>query len=257
MVHEASAGEPCIAKDGACAAPLNGRSLGGHAMATAKPGLIPYPTSVAPLLVLLTFACNPVLAGPDSPVQLTVQIVPTHARDGRQSLDLSDSASHFHVVIANVSKDPIRVWKEWCSWGYEALTFEALDVEGRPLAITKLPGEWDKNYPDPFEVVPGGQMVIDVSLAPSTWQNSPLAGASGKADLRLKAVYEIRPDKESERMRVWTGRAVSPSLQYTLYWTPGTAKALPAEVPRRPKKNTARQGVGPTNHDSVQTQKNR
>jgi hypothetical protein len=214
-------------------------------MAIVKPGFIQYPTRVAPLLVLLTFACNPVFAGPESSVPLTVQIVPTHSRDGRQSLDLPEPASHFHVVIANVSKDPIRVWKEWCSWGYEALSFEALDVDGRSLVISKIPGEWNKNYPDPFEIAPGGPMVVDVSLDPSTWQNSPLAGASGKADLRLKAVYEIRPDRDSERMKVWTGRAVSEQLQYTLYWTPKAAKGLPAGASRRPKKNAAQQGVGP------------
>jgi hypothetical protein len=62
-------------------------------------------------------------------------------------------------------------------------------------------------------------------LDPSIWQNSPLSGESGKATLRLKAVFEIREDEASKEQRVWTGKVSSPEDEYKLYWVGAAAKA--------------------------------
>jgi hypothetical protein len=59
---------------------------------------------------------------PDEPAQtatLAVRIVPTSYREktGR-AIELRRPSEHFYVVVTNVSGEPIRLWKEWCSWGY-------------------------------------------------------------------------------------------------------------------------------------------
>ena len=142
--------------------------------------------------------------------QLSVQIVPTSSDAKTWSLaqPSDDGAQHFHVVLTNASNGPIRLWKEWCSWGYFNLSFESRDSKGKAVVISKKIRDWDKNFPCPVELAAGEHWVIDVGLEPAIWHNSPLSDDSGKATIRLKAVYEIREDKASKEEKVWTGRRV-------------------------------------------------
>jgi hypothetical protein len=151
--------------------------------------------------------------------EVSVHIVPSSSDASGRWLDLaSDGSKHFYVVVTNWSKDPIRIWKDWCSWGYGNLSFEARDSGGSVTVISKRPGEWDKNFPCPVEIEPGGSWVIPVALEPILWQHSPVSGNSGKTTMRLRAVYEIRETKDSKEMRVWTGKVSSPEGEYKLYW---------------------------------------
>jgi len=183
-------------------------------------------SALAVLLAFLSTGTHGVAANEPSRSQLSIRIVPTSSEDkvGRW-LELDDDGSkHFHVVVTNVSSEPVKVWKEWCSWGYFNLTFEARDAAGKIVVISKRPRDWTKNFPCPVEIEASGHMVIDVSLAPAIWQNSPLSDESGRATLRLKAVYEIRDTKESKQENVWTGRISSPEAAYTISWKSATAK---------------------------------
>ena len=181
---------------------------------------------VATVLTFMALLAHAAPAQESARSQVSVQIVPTssNARIGRW-LELSDDGgTHFHVVLTNVSKEPISLWKEWCSWGYFDLSFEARDSTGKVVVISKKPRGWLKNFPCPVELAASEHWVVDVRLEPAIWQNSPLSDDSGKATIRLKAIYEIREDKESKEAKVWTGRVSSPELEYTISWRSAEAK---------------------------------
>jgi hypothetical protein len=191
-----------------------------------KPGHLDIPSLSLALALALPLSTASPLAAQTTDAQappaapLTIQIVPTAARGtDRPALQLHEPRDHFHVVLTNVSKETIRLWKEWCSWGYYNLSFEARNGGGKPKVISKrIPG-WDDNFPDWIALPPGEQLIIDVGLEPSLWKNSPLVGRAEQATLRLKAIFEIPDDEDSKANKVWTGRVTSPETEYVLYWT--------------------------------------
>jgi hypothetical protein len=189
-------------------------------------------------LALVVSSSRPVAAQADTPPPpLTVQIVPTARGTDRPALQLHESRDHFHVMVTNVSKETIRLWKEWCSWGYYNLSFEAREGEGKVKLISKrIPG-WEKNFPDWIAIPPGEHLIIDVGLEPSLWKNSPLAGRSGEATLRLKAIFEIPEDEDSKEHKVWTGRVTSAETEYSLYWTRSADKRALRRIKPPPSAN--------------------
>lgn len=56
---------------------------------------------------------------PQAPPLLAVRIVSTkhHEKIGR-TIELYQPSQHFDVVVTNVSDRPVRLWREWCRWGY-------------------------------------------------------------------------------------------------------------------------------------------
>jgi hypothetical protein len=178
------------------------------------------------VFTLIAVQASAALATDSPPAQLSVQIVPasSHPRSGRWLYLSDDGSRHFHVVLTNASKEPIRLWEEWCGWGYFSLSFEARDSKGKVVVISKKPRGWDKNFPCPVELAAGEQWVVNVGLEPAIWENSPLAGDSGKATTRLKAIYEIREDGATRKEKVWTGKVSSPELEYNLTWMSAATK---------------------------------
>jgi hypothetical protein len=192
--------------------------LGGHTIF--KTGRLRRPVAVVASLVLTTLLSSSHAADEAAPGPFKVQIVSRKSTGkGPRNIALYEKGDHFHVVVTNVSDNPAKVWKEWCSWGYYNLSLEARDPEGKVATISKRPRGWDKNYPDPMEIAPGEHMVINVNFEPYTWPKSPLSAKSHKATIRLKAVYEIREDRHSKEMGVWTGRVSSPELEYSFRWS--------------------------------------
>src|SRR4051812_27123537 len=107
--------------------------------------------------------------------ELSVRIVPAGLRDnGVRTLTFYSPDQSFYVVVTNVSKEPVRLWKEWCSWGYFTLSFEMTDDKGKVTPITKKVRGWDKNHPDWMLVGPGDSMVFAVNFDESLWTHSPL-----------------------------------------------------------------------------------
>jgi hypothetical protein len=144
---------------------------------------------------------------------LSVRIVPgSHQeRTGRVI------GGRFHVVVTNVSKQPARLWKEWCSWGYFNLSFIAAERDGKTVAVKKRERGWDKNWPDWMIVAPGDHLVFDVSFRDPIWQDAPLPEAGRSRRVLLQAVYEVTEDEQSKKHGVWTGRVASPEAVYTFY----------------------------------------
>jgi hypothetical protein len=164
--------------------------------------------------LLLVFSPVARAAGPAPAAEaISVQIAP--ARAGR-AIELVRPNDHFHVVLINRSPRSIRLWQEWCSWGYFALSFEAR-VEGGPvLKVTKKMRPWDKNFPAWFELSPGEAFLFEVGLEPSIWKDTPLPPPGQMRIVHLRAVFENRDDADARKHGVWTGRVVSPEAEYII-----------------------------------------
>jgi len=164
-----------------------------------------------------TFLSSQSLAEEKAPDPITVRIVPESLDErGEREILLLPPPRHFHVVLTNVAKEPIRLWREWCSWGYSTLSFEATDQSGKTVNIMKKPREWNNNYPDWTIIPPGDHMVFDVTLNESIWKNVPLPEAGKSRVVKLKAIFEIPNDKYAKEKKVWTGRVASPEYTYIM-----------------------------------------
>jgi hypothetical protein len=164
-----------------------------------------------------TFLSSQSLAEEKASAPITVRIVPDrlNERDER-TIWLLPPLQHFRVVLTNVTREPVRLWQEWCSWGYFTLSFEATDQSGKTVNVRKKPRGWDRNYPDWTIIPPGDHMVFDVTFDESIWQNAPLPKVRESRVVKLKAIFEIPDDEDAKKAKVWTGRAVSPEYTYTL-----------------------------------------
>lgn len=167
--------------------------------------------------VLLAFA----IPGDGAPAgkagsPLAVRIVPSSYNEAMgRSL-----GRHFYVVATNLSRRPIKLWRDWCSWGYFNLSFQATDRDGRRYIAKKRLRGWDKNYPDAMIVPPGDHMVFEVTIDETLWQDAPwpVAGPLFEPKIvRMKAVYEVQVDGQAREHGVWTGRITSPEETCALY----------------------------------------
>ena len=169
-------------------------------------------------LLLIASAVSALSAQEGSSVSLAVRIVPTSfSGTGTRAITLIDPSQHFTVVLTNVGKNPIRLWREWCSWGYFNLSFEAQDQDGTKVTVTKKQREWDKNYPDWMIIPPGDHMVFEVTFDAVTWRTPPTPEPGKQRVVSLRAVYESADTKEARAHEVWSGKVVSPQNIYTLF----------------------------------------
>ncbi|MFT7638897.1 MAG: hypothetical protein ACI9G1_000622 [Pirellulaceae bacterium] len=153
---------------------------------------------------------------PTAPVKISIAIPMHH---GHRSLNDGD---HLHVLVTNVSDKPIRVWTDRFSWGYDNLSFEMIDNDGNVTRVIKKPRNWTKNYPDWLELEAGGSYVLNVDWyserGRAQWDNTPTAdGKRGPTPVKLRAVYEVRPDDESRKLGVWAGKISSPVETYAIW----------------------------------------
>lgn len=134
---------------------------------------------------------------------ITVSIVP--AESGPKGDAWISPHMPFYVVVANRSAAPVSVWRESCSWGYFALTFELKTSQGTISRIEKKMIGWDADFPAPFIIPPHGYFVLPVNLE-KDWQNYP----TSQQEVSIRAHYKIAVDDQSQKERVWSGEIVSP-----------------------------------------------
>ncbi len=144
----------------------------------------------------------------DEPLRIDIA-VPLH--NGQRSIQFG-RGKHILVVITNVGATPIRLWSEFNSWGYRSLSFEVIDDAGKIIAVAKPEIDWDGNVPDFFDVPAHEPVVFDEELAPRVW-NLPRVPTG---HLRMRAVYRVAPDTESNKLHVWTGEARSATYDFQL-----------------------------------------
>ena len=135
--------------------------------------------------------------------------VPTNSAGNSRDINSYGSASHFHVVITNTSKAPIRLFDEVYSWGRYNLSFEITDPSGRRRLVTRTTRPYHKNFPRHFIVGPGEHFVRAVNFADGTWKNFPLPKTGRNMTLRMRAIFQIKPDEASKEFGVWTGTVSS------------------------------------------------
>jgi hypothetical protein len=133
--------------------------------------------------------------------------VPKNAIGDRVAGYMSFSDSRFHVVLTNVSNRPQRIWTDGCSWGYSNLSFEISDRDGKTWRVQKKPKPWDKNVPNVWILEPHDQIVFEVEPAnPEVWEGFPHPDRS--QSFKMQAIFEVKPDRQSKVLGVWTGRVV-------------------------------------------------
>jgi hypothetical protein len=143
--------------------------------------------------------------------------IPLRNANQERELNYLGTRPHFHVLVTNVSDQPQRVWREWCSWGYFALSFEVTDADGKTRAIIKNLRAWTRNFPDYWTIPPHESLVLEVDFADtSVWQPFPHPEGDPMS-FTMQAVFEIPRDKETEKDSVWTGRVVSKAVKCTAY----------------------------------------
>jgi hypothetical protein len=158
--------------------------------------------------LLLHMTCGVAAGQDEAAASLSLRIVPDSLNgDGK----LIHSARMFSVVLTNIGKGPVRLWRESCSWGYDNLSFEIKNADGAATRLRKRPRVWEKNFPDWAALAPGSRMVFEVLLDASTWINVPLSKVGSSRTLQLQAIYESTEDKDSRASRVWVGRVASPA----------------------------------------------
>ena len=169
-------------------------------------------------LCLITTMPTTSSAESDPTGNISVHIVPTRfGATGGRSIEVADPSQHFYVVLTNAGKAPVRLWREWCSWGYFNLSFVTKNQHGVIVKIVKHERAWDKNYPDWTIVSPGESMVVEVTFDKSAWNDAPLPEAGTNRSMELTAVFEIPNSPEAKTNGVWTGRVTSAANTYTLY----------------------------------------
>ena len=163
--------------------------------------------------ILLGMMCMAAIAAaPDIQVAIAIP----QNRRGERAVQYS-LREHFHVILTNSSDTPKRIWKEWCSWGYFALSFELTDEKGKIWTAKKKSRAWTRNYPDYCTVAPHESLVLDVDFMDAdVWDGLPRSSSISQ-NLKMRAIFEIEPDKESQQYSVWTGRATSKVDEYVFY----------------------------------------
>ena len=158
-------------------------------------------------------SCAAPTAAENTP-QLAIRIVPTDAKAATIRLDAP--GQHFHVVLTNVSKQPVRLWREWCSWGYYALSFRVTAGNGKQTTVKKLPRVWTKNLPDWMQLGPGDHMIFEVTFDPTVWDSPPLPPSGASQTATLTAIYELTASPESKQQAVWVGRVATSDLRVAI-----------------------------------------
>ena len=183
---------------------------------------------IIPLCAAIVVAV-PILAGENraqrscragNPLSVSISVP---QRESKRIIDVRQPASHFHVIVTNTSDRDLNLWETWNSWGYFNLRFDVLDGMGKvAYSITKNQNrEWTVNYPSWVTLKPGEHFILDVYFDRETWVMPFLKTpkSRGKFNLKLRAVFEIKPDAEAKKYGIWTGKIKSTADQYTVrYW---------------------------------------
>ena len=180
--------------------------------ATPKPVLQSrFLATFAPLILLLAFTA-PTAAQTLSP-SVSVAISVPHGDGYPTSIEYREPGSHFHVLVSNIGSKPLSLWQDWNSWGYYSLSFEMEDATGQKWVAKKKQIGFTRNFPAAWLLSPKQTWVVDVYWGDEdTWQGFPARGTERKP-LKIRAIFEVRPDKETKQYGVWTGRAESEPVE--------------------------------------------
>jgi hypothetical protein len=140
------------------------------------------------------------------------------------SYDGADHHDKFDVLITNVSNKPVRLWQEWNSWGYYCLQIEIVTRNGTRHLLKKKPTGFTRNFPEFIELPTGQSVVWHVDLNPTEWEDLSWFPKYMSVRAKIRAVFKIEKTGtgpgdafDTDHWGIWTGQAVSPSYDFTLY----------------------------------------
>jgi len=122
----------------------------------------------------------------------------------RISVEPGSGPNQFRILIANISPEPVRIWKEQCSWGYEAFALEVKSGDKPPKLIKPRTISWRRNLPQFRTLEPGEKYTLNYGA--DDW---PGLLTAGKQRLQIRAHYTVRSDEDATRANVWTGHVQS------------------------------------------------
>ncbi len=127
--------------------------------------------------------------------------------DSRQPIFRDNYRNGIHFLLT-AKKGPVRVFQEWCSWGYFTRSFSAWpldEVDKKYVFKRSNRMAWTKNYPATHKLKKGEFLITDVDLCDGTWKAEP---DLPEKDLELSVIgyLEIKPDKETRKQKVFTGK---------------------------------------------------
>jgi hypothetical protein len=167
-------------------------------------------------LLLMVFAAVGGSPTEDPKSPFSIAIVPFSSYSEGGTIEMArKSTRDFYVVLTNVSQDNQYTWEYWNSWGYQTISFELTTAEGKKFSVSKRIQGFTKNYPSTFLVKPGEHEVFAIRFD-KWWETKPVLPENNEMPITLKAIYEVRPTKESAQNKVWTGRIESQSYGLTL-----------------------------------------
>jgi hypothetical protein len=164
-------------------------------------------TGILACVLLYSFVVCAQAQSPPSPLEAEL-IVPISNPRGQRELSLG-RYPRFHVLLRNVSSQPIKLWKDWNSWGYFNLSLEAEDRNGERWVIRRRrPSAWDGDFPDFWVLLAGESLVLEIDMSAGEWEGFPdLYGEQLPAT--LTAVYENKFDELAGEFGLWIGQISS------------------------------------------------
>lgn len=179
--------------------------------------------STACLLLLVGCGTTSQRTGSEPEIAVTV---PYGSYDSlRPFPPLTRHGINFYVLLTNVSDKPVRLWQEWCSWGYYCLQFEVFEENGAKHLLKKKPRDFLGNFPDSVELRTGESVVWAVDLLPSEWEDLSWLPKDGVEHVQMRAIYTVKEDEDSKDYGVWTGQAVSEPYHFILSYFARNAPA--------------------------------
>jgi hypothetical protein len=125
------------------------------------------------------------------------------------------------VLMTNYSTDTVRIWEENCSWGFGGLSFEFEYPSGEIQHVTHFCGAWDSNFPRTQKIPPNSSYIFSVNFMDGFWQNGPKPivdySKLKELNIKIKAIYEIKEDRDTKDNFVWTGSVESNTENYILF----------------------------------------
>jgi hypothetical protein len=172
---------------------------------------------------LVFVGCNTTKINPSSSSALAVSI-PFDSYDSHPFRGYRHY-NKFHVLLTNVSNEPVRVWQEYVSWGYYCLQLEIIDQDGIKHLLKKKPITFYSNAPDYVILQPGGSVVWNVNLDSKVWEDLAWLPNDKMWNVKVKAIYTVKNEEDPKKFDyndakthgVWTGQAISEMYDFTLY----------------------------------------
>lgn len=145
------------------------------------------------------------------PTALSLHIAVSEVR-GVRPIIFRDGEATLPVLVTNALGAPVRLWQTVNSWGYRSVSLAYATADGRKGVLRRREIHFKQNTATFFTLTPGESHVFLLELGDSQWEGVPVPTTDAGLALTLQAIYEVKPDEQSAKNGVWTGRILSSVL---------------------------------------------